>query len=153
MPTITTRIEGADELKAKIERLKTKARGGILENAAKAGAEVIRDAAAADAPGPHVELELSASAEYAVEFSIGPDAAHWYYMFFETGAGRHAVTGNTKKAVAFQGSGGEVVRVVVDHPGIKAKPFLRPAIDGRRGEAVAVVGRHLRQGIESVASG
>ena len=153
MPTITARVEGADELKAKLEALGTKARGAILERAGEAGAEVIRAAAEANAPGPHIELALSRSAEYAVEFEIGPDMAHWYYQFFETGAGRHTIEGNTKMAVAFLGADGEVVREVVDHPGMKAKPFLRPAIDAKGDEATQVVGRILRREIESVASG
>jgi len=153
MPTITTRVEGAEELKAKLEALRGKARGAILAAAGKAGAEVIRAGAEANAPGPHIELELARSTDNAVEFMIGPDLAHWYYQFFETGAGRHTITGNAKEAVAFQGVGGEVVRVSVDHPGMKARPFLRPALDEKGPEAVDKIGRELRRGIESVASG
>ena len=153
MPSVTVRIEGADELKAKVEALQTKARGAILEKAALKGAKVIEQEAERNAPGPHIVTEVRASAKYAVEFGIGPDAAHWYYGFFETGTGIHIITPKTGRAIAFSGAGGEVVRFLAVHPGMKAKPFLRPAFDTKSGDATAAVGAELVRGINAVARG
>jgi len=153
MPSVTVRIEGAEELKAAIEGLRRAARGPVLERAALKGAEVIRAAAASRAPGPYIEAEVTKAADLAVEVGIGPDAAHWYYQFFETGAGAHPIDPTKKKALAFAGREGEVVRFHVGHPGMAAKPFLRPAIDSQKDAAVAATGDELRKGIESVARG
>lgn len=153
MPSVTVRIDGADELKAQVEALKTKARGAILSKAALKGAKVIEQEANRNAPGPHVVSEQTATGEYAVEYRIGPDAAHWYYGFFETGTGIHAITSIKGRAIAFQGAGGEVVRFLAVHPGMKARPFLRPAFDAKSGDATAAVGAELRRGINSVARG
>lgn len=153
MPSVTVRIEGADELKAQVEALQAKARGAILEKAALKGAKVIEQEAERNAPGPHIVSEVRASGTYAVEFGIGPDAAHWYYGFFETGTGAHIITPKKGRAIAFVGAGGEAVRFLAAHPGMKARPFLRPALDSKSGEATAAVGDELRRGINSVARG
>ena len=153
MTKVTVRIEGADELKAAIEGLRRAARGPILERAALKGAEVIRAEASGNAPGPHVEAEVTKAADLAVEVGIGPDAAHWYYQFFETGAGAHSIDPTKKKALAFPGREGQVVRFHVGHPGMAAKPFLRPAVDSQKDAAVQATGDELRKGIEAVARG
>ena len=60
---------------------------------------------------------------------------------------------DTKKALAFAGREGEVVRFHVGHPGMAANPFLRPALDSNRDAAVQATGDELRKGIEAVARG
>ena len=152
MPKVTVRIEGGEELRARLERLEAAARGAALEAAARAGAEVIRAQANQRAPGPHVELEVRESSESAVEVAVGPDRDHWYYQFFELGAGRHAIGPHKKKAIRFPGAEGqEQVRFGVTHPGMTARPFLRPALDGQKANAVEAVGDELKRRIEQVA--
>jgi len=41
-----------------------------------------------------------------------------------------------------------VVRKVVQHPGIGAAPFMRPAFDSRKDAAVARAGEVLKKAIE-----
>lgn len=150
MPSVRVSIEGREELKAKFDRLGKAARGPALERAVLKGAEPIRDEANRRAPGPHIEAEISESSDLAAEVAIGPDKDHWYYRFFETGAGRHGIGPSKGKAIRFPGSDGETVRFGVDHPGMTAAPFLRPALDGRKDEATREVGEELRRGIEAV---
>jgi HK97 gp10 family phage protein len=154
MSTVKCRIEGGEELKARLERLEAAARGAALEAAARAGAEVIRADANRRAPGPHVEMEVSESSESAVEVAVGPDREHWYYQFFELGAGRHTIGPHKKKAIRFPGAEGEeMVRFRVTHPGMAARPFLRPALDGQKANAVEAVGDELQRRIEAAGSG
>lgn len=151
MAKVTVHLEGEEELKAALEALARAARGAILERAANDGAEVIRAGAARRAPGPYIEKAVAQQADYAVEVEIGPDEDHWYYGFAETGAAGHAIGPKNRKALAFEGRGGEVVRFGVEHPGRPAEPFLRPAIDEDGPEAVEATGATLRRGIEAVA--
>ena len=89
----------------------------------------------------------------AVEVGIGPDKDHWYYQFFETGAGRHPIGPESKKAIRFPGAEGqELVRFGVTHPGMAARPFLRPALDGQKAEAVRALGQELRRRIEAAGN-
>lgn len=151
---VTVTVEGAEELRAAFARLERAVRGPALERAAMAGAEVIRDEARRRGPGPAIEVEVVKEADEAVLVGIGPDKDHWYYGFFETGVSRHKITPHKGKALVFQGrEGGEVVRVVVDHQGMPAQPFLRPAIDGRKDEAAAAAGEALRREIEAAVRG
>lgn len=150
---LTVHLEGEQELKAQLEALGRAARGATLERAAMAGAEVIRAEAQRRAPGPHIESEITQAADLAIEVGIGPDKAYWYYLFFETGAAGHAITPATKGGLAFGGDDGPIVRFGVDHPGMAAEPFLRPAIDGQGPAAVAATGAELKRGIDAVARG
>ncbi len=153
MPKVVVNIEGREELKAKFEWLAHEARGPALERAVLAGAEPIRADANRRAPGPHIEAEIAESSDLAAEVAIGPDRDHWYYRFFEFGAGSHAIGPAKGKAIRFPGSEGETIRFGVVHPGMAAAPFLRPALDGQKEEAVREVGAELRRGIDAVAGG
>lgn len=146
----TVKIEGAEELKRKLEALSRGARGPILERAAAEGAEIVKDAANARAPGPNIEAEVAKAAEFAVLFHIGPDKEHWYYQFAETGVSAHRIDGNVKQAIQFPGDEGLIVRFVAEHPGHAADPFLRPALEGSKAEATAAVGRALKKQIDRV---
>lgn len=152
MPAVTVHLEGEAELKAKIEALGKAARGATLERAALAGAEVIRADAQRRAPGPHIEAEVTQAADMAIEVGIGPDKEHWYYLFFETGTSGHGIGPDSGKAIVFSGREGPEVRFEVDHPGMAAEPFLRPALDSKRDMAIAATGAELRREIERVAS-
>ena len=147
---VTVKVEGGEELQRKLRRLKGEV-NAALDDAAMAGAEVIRRAANSRAPGPHVEAEIVERTKLGAEVNIGPDEEHWYYRFAETGATAHEEKPLNREALAFLGEGGDKVVTSVDHPGHPADPFLRPAIDGNVDEANRAVGERLRQAIEGVA--
>lgn len=147
MSRIEVTIDGGEELLGKLSRLGVGAKAA-LRPAVRAGATVIQDAANALAPGPHVEIEIVSASAAQVVAEIGPDAAHWHYKFFETGARPHEIAGSP--VLAFEAGGNAVVVPSVHHPGMAAKPFLRPAHDGRREQATDAVGDALRQRIEQV---
>jgi len=114
----------------------------ILEVAVHAGAAVIQEIADANAPrGGSVVKQTTKRKPASVIVDIGPDREHWFYKFFETGATEHEITGNP---LVFRGDAGIVVVRSVDHPGMVASPFLRPALDGQKDNAAAEVGRVLK---------
>jgi hypothetical protein len=88
MPPIDMTIEGGEELLKEIKRLGIDVEA-MLKAAVLRGAEVIADAANERAPGPHNGVEVDKESKGSVTVNIGPDEDHWYYRFFETGAGRH----------------------------------------------------------------
>lgn len=150
MPTVTVRIDGAEELQAKFEALERAARGATLERAALAGAAVIETEAKNRAPGPYLESEVLQQTDQAIEIGIGPDADHWYYGFFETGTSGHVIEPSSRRALAFEGREGVIVRRKVYHEGMAARPFLRPAIEAGQEQAIAATAAVLRREIEGV---
>ena len=83
-------------------------REAIVDEALKSGGDVIRKAAMARAPGPHIVVEkmggkklgsgvgtglmkkeISYGGSYVV---VGPDKDHWYYRFSELGTKEHGVS-------------------------------------------------------------
>lgn len=150
MPTVTVRIDGAEELQAKFEALERAARGPALERAALAGAAVIEAEASGRAPGPYLESQVLQQTDEAIEIGIGPDADHWYYGFFETGTSGHPIEPASRRALAFEGREGEIVRKKVYHEGMAARPFLRPALEAGKERAIAATAERLRREIEGV---
>jgi HK97 gp10 family phage protein len=141
---IDIEIEGGEELLASIKAMGIDVQK-ILREAALRGARVIVDAANERAPGPHNASEVKKDSAERVEVDIGPDEDHWYYRFFETGAGRHEITGDP---LAWGEGAEDVVTGRVLHPGMAARPFLRPAVDENEGKTADAVGQVLRGAIE-----
>lgn len=132
-------VEGLDALLENFMRLIEIGLGEPVTKAALAGGEVIRDAAEQNAPGPHVVAQAIQIEPGFAAVGIGPDKAHWYYGLFETGVQAHVISVNTKMAI-FGSSMAHPV-FVANHPGIPARPFLRPAFDSSKAAVLDVVGR------------
>lgn len=178
MPKMKIVMEGGEELKAKLRAL-GQAVVGINREAALAGAEVIEDAAEMRAPGPYISKEVVREDENQVEVAIGPDKKHWYYQFIETGATSHEIKAgrsarrearqrdffgvianyDADKAsisaarLAFVGSNGLVITEKVNHPGMAARPFMRPAVNEKRDVAKDKAGEVFREEIEKASRG
>jgi HK97 gp10 family phage protein len=140
-------VEGADELIRQLRRLGVSTQKA-LKVAALAGGEVIRQAADPLAPSPVIDKEVVESTKSKAVVDIGPPEDKWYYQFFETGAGPHDITGDP---LVFEGDEGTVVTEFVDHPGMAASPFLRPAFDSKKGQAKKEVGGELKRAVQRVA--
>ena len=138
-------IDGLDEALAALRRAGVSTRP-ILRAASEAGAEIIAEAARGLAPGPEIETDVVESKADSITVDVGPTKAKWYYRFFETGAGPHAIKG--KPLLIFEGDLGLVRIEAVQHPGMAAEPFLRPAYDAHGNEAVDEIGDKLRAAIE-----
>lgn len=139
----------------------------VLTPAALKAAEVVVDEARSRAPGPHVIAEINRRAmkkgELMVE--IGPDKAHYYYKFFETGvqpfeidlskgrsrraSGKRRRTRGNARALKF----GEQFASHIQRGGMAARPWLRPALDSKQDAAKEAMGREFLRAILAVAVG
>lgn len=137
------------DLKRALKRVTTAAREEIMVRAVLDGAEPIRDAANADAPGPHIEKELVKVTDKNAIAAVGPDKKHWHYRFSEFGVSAHEIKGNP--LLAFPGRDGLVITGSVNHPGMAAQPFLEPATERKGAEAVAEIGSVVKREIEKQA--
>lgn len=143
----SVRIEGDKDLVKKLMAL-DKAPQKVLEAATLAAAEVIRAPAASSAPGPEIEKETQEKSALECQVDVGPTKDKWHYRFLETGAPPHVIRGNP--LLVFEGSDGRIVTRVVNHPGMAARPFLRPAFDEKQGGAADAFGAAILGAIKAV---
>lgn len=147
---VTVKIEGVEALIKELKRL-----GADVERAEKdaleAGAEIIRDAARNKAPGGQIEYGYErkrgvGGMDRAPQGSIfiGPDEPHWYYRFFEFGAGPHSI-GAVGQILTLYGV--DFVTAKTPHPGMAKKPFLRPALDENQTRTQKAIGDELEKAI------
>jgi HK97 gp10 family phage protein len=144
--TISVKLEGGEELLEALRQIDANMKAA-LRSATLAGAQPIADAANSMAPGPHIETEVVSATTGEATVAIGPDKEHWYYRFQETGAAAHEITGSP---LFFEGRAGLIRTASVTHPGVAAKPFLRPAHDAKGDDARDELGAALRVEIEKV---
>lgn len=147
---VVVEMEGVDELLRKLKRA-----GAIMkdeqEAAFLAGAKVIRDEANARAPTSNAvitEVEKSTATSCVVKVRL--QHGKWYLRFFEFGAARHGITHKKAAALAFEGDEGPVVIGGVDHPGMVAQPFLRPAFDTKKDAATKAVKEYLERRLKQL---
>ena len=143
---VTAKVEGGEELLRRLEKMGLDVTR-VLAIAAQAGAQVIADTANGLAPSPNVLIEgdTKASSKNKVTLNIGPSEEKWYWRFLETGAVGHGISPRSKKALAFEVDGERVLAWAVQHPGMAAQPFLRPAFDKEKDNATKAVGENIKQ--------
>lgn len=141
MPTDRIKISvfGDKELVAKLKRIGLDARSGMLDTAAQAGAEVIRTQAAMNAPYKLGNLRRSIhtlkidSSGSTVWYEVGSNLN--YAAIQEFGGTIKAKKG---RLLVFEIDGQLIFTKQVEIP---AQPYLRPAFDEKKVEAIATVGR------------
>jgi len=147
---VQVKIEGGEELLKELKALGVNVRR-TLRGATRAGAKVIQAEAEVRArsvsgtSGKHVRVSVSARHKEFVEASIGATKKKFFMRFFETGVQPHEITGTP---LVFEGDRGLIVIGGVRHPGMPARPWLRPAADSKFGEARDVMGEVLRAALE-----
>jgi HK97 gp10 family phage protein len=122
----------------------------VLEAAMTAGAEVIKEAALRNAPGPNIDFELDKKSAVYVEASIGPLKKNWHYRFAETGTRAHAIRPKRAKALKLYGVGDDIYGAGHTVGGVRRRPFLRPAIDENQPRIREVVGKPIKDALDAV---
>ena len=132
-------ITGGAELQAFLDQLPAKLEANVMRSALRQGANVIRDDAKANVAVSSGDLRDSIkvstrSKRGVVSATIrAGNRKAWYAHIVEfTGAAAHKISARGKGMLAFGGFFGKSVH----HPGMKAKPFMRPALDGRSSAAI-----------------
>lgn len=144
---VSVKVEGGEALLKALRE----ADGNVkksLRAASKAGVDVIKADAAARVPPSRYKKVLVSKASSprkdVVEATVRISKRAWRMRFVEQGVTAHEIKGSP---LAFEGDSGIVITGAVRHPGMAARPFLRPAFDAKQKEAEAVVGESLRQAV------
>lgn len=140
-------IAGGRELDAFLQQLPVKVEKNILRSALRAGVNEFKDAVKVDIPVDEGDLKASVrvvtgakrGTVYARLKVGGKRAPHAHLVEFGTAA--HKIAAKPGHALSFNGT---TVREV-NHPGARAKPFMRPAADSRPPAAVAAVAAKIRE--------
>lgn len=139
----SVQIKGGEALLRKLKALDADVKK-TLARATLAGAEKIAEAANPLAPAPRITAEIETERAGYATADVGPPDDKWYWKFFERGAQAHEISGPL--SIEFEGE----VHLVggASHPGMGARPFLRPAWDatahGEGSLAARVVGEVLK---------
>lgn len=138
-------IKGLEEVARKFAELGPAA-GAVLEEAVAAGADELKRRMITNAPGGHIDVELRYADGSRVIYYVGPDKAHYYYAFFETGTKTHWVAPRRARALKI----GDRYAAKAHPRGIAAKPFMRPAVDEGQDAISARVGEVVKRAIDKV---
>lgn len=160
-------VTGLADLKQFLDALPAKVEKNIMRGALRAGANVIKAEAKARCPvGPpsatgakryklyagalrdsiRVSVKASRGGRVVASVKVGGKLKNgadvWYARLIEfTGAVAHSIEARKGGALAI---GGGLYRKV-PHPGMKPKPFLRPALDGQARNAIMATAEYIKQ--------
>ena len=144
---MTVQLKGAEELRKALQELVPKMQANVIRGGLRAGAKVIMKATQEKVPS-HLGL-LKKSIRVGTSFRNGvakatvkagnKDAFYWHWLEFGTHA--HEIRPKNGKSLFFAGISGSIIH----HPGAKAKPFLRPAMDENISAAMAAVGEYINK--------
>lgn len=152
---VRTRIEGAAEMERVLRKLPRAVRGKVLTSAARAGAQVVRKRALANLGGDKGDIIVRKvrSAKASVLIRVGPPRKKFELVFREFGTAVHAIVAKrgSGSAVLADAPDGAVFGPSIDHPGQAPRPFLRPAYDETKRQALDAMGKSLGRGIERAA--
>jgi HK97 gp10 family phage protein len=144
-------VKGLRELQAFLDQLPAKVEKNILRSALRQGANAIKAEAqqqlasngnvktgelskglkvSTNAKGGRVTASLKAKGKHG-------HIAHW----IEFGTRPHLIKGKNGQALAFAGG----IYKAINHPGMRPRPFLRPALDGAAGMALVAVGEAIKK--------
>lgn len=143
-----TVIRGGAELQRLLETLPAKMEANILRSALRKGARVIQQDARTRVPMATGTLrdgiKIKSGLRYGTaRVSVVTTGKHAYLaQWMEYGTQAHVITAGKGKVLAFL-MGGHPVKSV-DHPGVRPRPFMRPAIDSNSTAVVAAIAAQIR---------
>lgn len=154
MSSDVTPVKGLAELQAAMDQLPAQIERNIMRAALRAGAKVLLaeaqgTAAFADDTGAlRGSLRITTSVRrgtVTAAVKAGPtkrDKRPWYARLVEYGTKAHIIRAKPGGLLAIGVS-------KVHHPGAKARPFLRPALDTKAQAAVQAMAEYIRQRLAS----
>jgi HK97 gp10 family phage protein len=140
-------VKGLKELQAMLDTLPAKMEANIMRSALRAGANVVKNEAQANVPvdtgtlrkGLKVSTRLKRGR---VTASVRATGKHgWLAHFLEFGTAAHVIKAKPGKMLVFAGGAYRAV----NHPGIRPRPFLRPALDSKSSAALVAVGNQIKK--------
>ena len=145
-------ITGLKELQQFLDALPAKIEKNILRGAMRAGSKVqmarAKELVPIETEGKHPgalrdSLRIKTSARNGVVKAsvVAGNKKAFYASWVEFGTAAHFIKPKNRKSLFFAG----LAREVINHPGAKPKPFMRPALDATVQAAVAAVGDYIRK--------
>jgi HK97 gp10 family phage protein len=163
MAVTETSVTGLADLDRILKTLPAKVEGNVMRGALRAGQKVIMEEAKALVPVDQGALRDSIRIQFRrrrrkrgwvrMHLVAGNEAA-WYASLIEFGTasyytGKGSSVGKPYKIKPKKQPGallfGGKVREEVTHPGIRPRPFMRPAVDKAQGRALDAVGDYIRK--------
>lgn len=142
-----THVTGLAELQKMLDTLPAKLEANVMRGALRAGMKPVKEEAqtrAAVASGALRDgLKVSSGMRYGkAVVSLKARGKHGYLArWIEYGTSAHKILPKNRKALVI---GGQLVNSV-DHPGTRAQPFMRPALDTRAQDAVVAAGEYIKK--------
>jgi HK97 gp10 family phage protein len=154
MPEIfTVTVEGFAELERKLRRIPDDLAKTALKDATQQGGEVFRTEMRArihNVSGKlfrSIQNRVRQSGPGQMQAVVGPASKERYIAnFLEFGTKPHVVEVKDKKALA---TGGTILGREIQHPGAAPHPFLRPAFDTGKEDALALFTVRLQEFFEA----
>jgi len=144
----TTHVKGLADLQKFLDELPAKMEANVMRGGLRAGMNVIKPVAKA---GVHsISGEVSNGLRVGTRrkgkivmayLKAGGKHAFIAHMLEFTGAVAHVIRAQKGKALAI---GGGLYQSIA-HPGFKAKPFMRPALDSQASAAVVATGEYIKK--------
>jgi len=145
-------VTGLAELQQLLDTLPAKMEANVMRGALRAGMMPVLEAAQKNlhASGAAKTYELMAGLKVTARIKGGTVqsrlratgkhafVAHWLEF---TGAKPHDIKPKRRKSLFIAGIFGEIVH----HPGFRAKPFLRPALDGQSQTALLTTAEYIKR--------
>jgi len=166
----TSKVKGLDELAKSLHDFPDKLQNSIMRGAMRAGAKVLEAEAQKNAPVDKGDLKKSFKVSTRVKGGVVTasvknfdwkahwaeygTAAHWISVKEEDKPGRmtrrgyRKVSMKTLNKMLASGTlkiGAQFAGASVLHPGAKAQPYMRPALDKKATEAVVAVGNYMKK--------
>lgn len=146
-------ISGGEALAKALKTLPARIERNIMRSAMRAGARVLANEAKANVPIKEGDLRRSIrvttntrKGEVTARAVAGNRKEAFYAHMVEFGTVGHMIHAKPGKMLRFTARDGKTVETLrVLHPGARARPFMRPALDSKSNQAVAAIANHVRK--------
>jgi len=141
-------VKGLADLQRFLDQLPVKMEKNVMRGALRAGMNVVKPVAQSNIHSVSGELarglKISTNSRGGkVTASLKARGPHAFIAkFIEYGTAAHVISG--KAGGWLRLFGGTFVKSV-QHPGIRARPFMRPALDQQAGAAVVAAGEYIKK--------
>ncbi len=144
-------VEGLAELERDLQQFVTKLQRNVLRASLRAGAKVFLEEARRQVPvgksgalRRSLKLSVRTRRGVPVAYVRAGDKTAWYAHLVEFGTAAHYIKPKRRKSLFFA----SLAREVVNHPGAKKRPFMRPAFDQGSPGAIKAMSAYMRRRIE-----